>query len=69
MREFNIGVKQSENVEMECGLIGGLKTSSCEFMAKINEAEKQNSTIGNMRIHVEETCKSNLDVPMWIIDY
>ena len=69
MREFNIGVKQSENVEMECGLIGGLKTSSCEFMAKINQAEKRDLTIGNTRIHVEEKYKSNLDVPMWIIDY
>ena len=68
MKEFSIGdIPPSGQRKMEQELVGGLKVSSCEFMAKIKGLERDEKPQKDLRIAIEEV--GTEDIPKWRLDH
>ena len=68
MKEFSIGDRPSEGQrKMEQELVGGLRLSSCELIAKIKELEMDEGSQKDLRIAIEEM--STEDIPKWRLDH
>ena len=68
MKEFSIGdIPPSGQRKMEQELVGGLRVSSCEFMAKIKKLEMDEESQKDLRIAIEEV--STEDIPKWRLDH